>query len=117
MALRCRMVFAQLENILGHELSALRVIGGACRNRLLNRFIASAIRKPVRCGPVEAACTGNVLLQAMRDGEIADLNELRSVVAQSFDMDEYLPEDTAAWDAAYDAYLEMLKLREQLRRR
>ncbi len=113
MALRCRMVFAQLENILGHELSALRVIGGPCRNRLLNRFIASAIRRPVRCGPVEAACTGNVLLQAVRDGEIADINQLRDVVAHSFDTDEYLPKETEAWDAAYGAYLEMLKFREQ----
>jgi hypothetical protein len=35
-------------------------------------------------------------------GAIKDINEGRKVVRNSFDIAEYTPEDSEAWDAAYE---------------
>jgi len=50
-------------------------------------------------GPVEATVLGNVLVQARANGEIGSLEDLRTVVLQSSDMDTFEPELThaASW--------------------
>ena len=59
------------------------VIGGGSQNDLLNQFTADALGIPVWAGPVEATAMGNILVQAMASGEVADMSELREVVRRS----------------------------------
>lgn len=110
LALAYRYAVESLENdILGHGVDALNVVGGGSQNVLLNRFTASALGKPVIAGPGEATVIGNLLVQAMALGEIGSLSELRQVVRASFDTREFLPEKGLDWDAAYDKLLKLIE--------
>jgi sugar (pentulose or hexulose) kinase len=86
---RCyRETTDQLEKILGRRIDVLHLVGGGTKNQLLNRMTAEALERPVICGPVEATAIGNLLVQAMGSGEIANPAELRAVVARSFECEE-----------------------------
>lgn len=104
LAMQYRMTFHELEKLLGRKLEAFRIVGGGCQNRLLNQFAANAINRPVYTGPVECACAGNLLVQAMEDGEIGSFAEIRDVVRRSFETETYEPRDTDLWDAGYEKY-------------
>lgn len=69
--------------LLPESLKRLHIIGGGSQNGLLNQFTADALGIPVWAGPVEATAMGNILVQAMAAGEVADLAELREVVRRS----------------------------------
>lgn len=72
-----------VNGLLPESLKRLHIIGGGSQNGLLNQFTADALRIPVWAGPVEATAMGNILVQAMAAGEVADLAELREVVRRS----------------------------------
>lgn len=69
-----------VNGLLPESLKRLHIIGGGSQNGLLNQFTADALGIPVWAGPVEATAMGNILVQAMAAGEVADLAELREVV-------------------------------------
>jgi rhamnulokinase len=58
---------------------------------------ADACERPVLAGPMEATAIGNVLMQAIAAGEIADAAAARDVVRCSFEPVEYQPQASAAW--------------------
>ena len=101
-ALRYRMAFAQIEELTGKTCPALCIVGGGSKNRLLNQMAADAIGKPVYAGPVEAACVGNLLTQAIAAGDLGGYTDLRSVVRASFEAETYLPQaqSAAQWKEA-----------------
>ena len=72
-----------VNGLLPESLKRLHIIGGGSQNGLLNQFTADALEIPVWAGPVEATAMGNILVQAMAAGEVADLAELREVVRRS----------------------------------
>lgn len=76
----------QLEAVLGLRIEVLHLVGGGTKNQLLNQLTAEALGRPVVCGPVEATAIGNLLVQAMGCGEVADHAELREIVARSSDL-------------------------------
>ena len=47
------------------------------------------------------------MVLAMALGEVASLKEIRQVVKNSFPTDDYMPQDTQAWDTAYEDYLKI----------
>ena len=102
LALRYRGVLADLADITGRKPAALHVVGGGSRNALLCRFAADACGIPVIAGPVEATAAGNVLMQAIASGRIADIGQGREVVRRSFEPSRYEPDPRAAagWDEA-----------------
>ncbi len=103
LALKYRQVIGWLEAILGTTIRTVHVVGGGCRNALLNQFAADACGVPVLAGPIEATAAGNILLQAIARGRVANLAQARSIVAASFPIDVYEPnpQAQAAWaDAA-----------------
>jgi len=99
LALRYAQVMAWLEQISGHEIKVLHVVGGGIKNELLNQLTANATGKTVVTGPVEATVLGNVLMQAKATGQIASLAEGRALVAKSFKTQTYRPKDRRAWRA------------------
>lgn len=72
-----------VNGLLPESMKRLHIIGGGSQNGLLNQFTADALGIPVWAGPVEATAMGNILVQAMAAGEVADLAELREVVRRS----------------------------------
>ena len=45
--------------------------------------------------------TGNIAMQAIADGAMASVAQAREVIRRSFSVEEYQPQDTAAWDEAF----------------
>jgi rhamnulokinase len=70
----------QLNQLLPEPVECLHIIGGGCRNKLLNRMTEQAIGIPVIPGPVEATAIGNILVQAIAAGEISDRSAIKEVV-------------------------------------
>ena len=86
LALCYRYTLDQLESVLATRFDVVNIVGGGINNHLLNELSAFALNRPVVCGPVEAAATGNLLVQAMGCGKISTIEELREIVARSFDL-------------------------------
>lgn len=72
-----------VSSLLPEPIKRLHIIGGGSQNELLNQLTANALGLPVWAGPVEATAMGNILVQAMAAGEVADLDALRDVVRRS----------------------------------
>jgi len=86
LALCYAQTLGQLESVLQRPLEVLHIVGGGIQNTMLNELTAAAVGRPVIAGPVEATAIGNLLVQAMGCGEISHLEELRQVVAASFEL-------------------------------
>lgn len=107
LALEYRWVAERLDEIVGHRLPTIHIFGGGSQNRLLNQFAADATGRTIIAGPVEATAIGNVLVQSLALGHINTLAEGRALVRRSFQVETYEPHDTAAWDGAYEQYVEL----------
>src|SRR4051812_25383123 len=63
LALKYKAVLAGLEELTGTPVEVIHVVGGGCRNMLLNQFTANACGRSVLAGLVEATVMGNLLVQ------------------------------------------------------
>lgn len=91
LALSYRSVKQQLEALRGRKITQIRIVGGGCRNKLLNQLCADACELPVTAGPVEASALGNLSAQMIALGVLEDLNAARSLIYTSFEMNKYHP--------------------------
>ncbi len=106
LAMRYRQVLGYLKDLAPFPIERLHVIGGGTYNKPLMQMAANSIGMPVITGPVEGTAIGNIMLQAKAAGLVGDLFEMRKIIADSIDIAEYQPQDSQAWDAAYQKYLE-----------
>jgi rhamnulokinase len=93
LALRYRLVKEELESLRGRCLTRIRIVGGGSQNHFLNQLCANACQLPVSAGPVEASALGNICVQMIAMGEIAGIDEARTLIRRSFAIDEYQPRD------------------------
>ncbi len=108
LALKCRTVLDQLEDVLEKRMETIHIVGGGTQNTLLCRFTANAAGRPVIAGPVEATALGNILMQALARGQVGSLAEIREIVRNSTDLITYEPGETEAWGEAYERFLKIL---------
>lgn len=111
LALMYRWAIDALErDILKKPISVLHIVGGGCKNAMLNSFTASAIGRNVVAGPSEGTVIGNLMVQAMSIAGVADMKQLRQVVEASFPTQTFRPEgDKSEWDAAYEKLVSLMK--------
>ena len=109
LALRYRQVFQWLQEFSQEPLDILHIIGGGSLNKYLNQFTANATGTTVLAGPQEGTAIGNIMLQAKAAGLVKDIWEMRRIIANSLQLVKYEPTDEAAWAAAYDKYLTIVK--------
>ncbi|MDC0936934.1 rhamnulokinase [Pirellulales bacterium] len=107
LALTYRRTLASLEQVLNHQFEILHIVGGGGQNILLNQMAADATGKRVKVGPFEATAIGNILTQALAAGAVADLEELRNVVAASSNVKTYRPEEPTAWESAEQRFTQL----------
>lgn len=105
LALTYRLVLERTEQLTGRHFAGLHVVGGGTRNAILMQFTANAIGRPVWSGPAEATAVGNLLAQLIAARRIASVAEGRQLVRESFPLATFEPQQTGAWDAAYDRFL------------
>ncbi len=104
LALRYRNVVENLEALSGRKIEIIHIVGGGSRNALLNQFVADCTGRRVVAGPSEATAIGNILVQAMGAGELANLEEARAVVRNSFEPTTVDPHPSPGWERAYQRY-------------
>ena len=109
LALRYRLVFGWLEELVGGRIETIHVVGGGSRNRQLCQATADACHRTVLAGPSEATAIGNVLVQAMAAGELGSIAEAREVVGKSFTLDRYEPRQRDVWDEAFARFSKLIQ--------
>lgn len=109
LALRYRAVLEGIEKCTGKKYDSLNVVGGGTKDTLLCKMTANACNITVYAGPIEATVMGNVAVQLISGGDIADVIEARRIIANSGQLKCYSPENTAAWDEAYEKFKSVTK--------
>jgi rhamnulokinase len=108
LALKYRLVIDQMEEVVGHPVERIHIIGGGSQNRLLCQFAADATGRPVSAGPAEATAVGNILVQAMALKSVGSHEEMRTVVRDSFEPADYEPRQDKTWRDAFDRFRTVL---------
>ncbi len=101
LALNYHWVIEKLQEVSSSSVDVLHIVGGGIQNELLCQFAANATGKKVVTGPVEATAAGNIIMQAIAAGQIESLQKARDVIANSFELKTYLPQDGQLWDEQY----------------
>ena len=99
LALTWRRTVATIERVAGFEADVIHLVGGGSSIPLLRELCASACGRPVLAGPAEATVAGNVIVQAIASGALADLAEGRRLVERALDLVEVPPRQTLDWPA------------------
>ena len=99
-----RETLEQLRTVQEQEINRIHVIGGGCQDKLLCQITADATGLPVYAGPCEGTAAGNLIVQAIALGHIKDLGAARKIIANSFEIKEYQPENPDSWNEAWDKF-------------
>jgi len=84
-------VLKTLGKLTGKNFKKLHVVGGGTNNKRLNQMTADSCGIPVIAGPVEGTAIGNILMQLIANGELANISEARQLVKDSFPTTTYEP--------------------------
>ena len=102
LALKYRKTVESINELMGRQAKVIRVVGGGTKDKFLSQMTADACGIPVSAGPEEATAIGNLMMQAIAAGEVADVKQARQIIAASFELKLYEPtQDRAIWDEAY----------------
>ena len=92
LALGYRRVIRQAMDLAGVDVEVVHIVGGGCRNRLLNQLTAETTGLTVITGPAEGTALGNLLVQARATGALrGDLMDLRRISYASCELTTYTP--------------------------
>lgn len=104
LALKYRFAFDNLKTLTGKSFSCIHIVGGGTKDPLLCQMTADACNVPVLAGPIEATALGNLAVQFMASGALADIKQVRSTIQASFDLKTYQPQQADVWETQYQAY-------------
>lgn len=82
------LALKELEGVTGEKYETLNIIGGGSKNMLLNEMTMQYTGKKVITGPAEGTAIGNLMMQMVGCGDIADVKEGRGIIKNSFDISE-----------------------------
>jgi rhamnulokinase len=108
LALKYTWVVEQLSRVTGQPIDRIHIVGGGSQNELLCQMTANASRREVVAGPVEATAIGNIVIQAITSGELADLAGARELIARSFPMQAYEPTGSS-WGEAQERFAKLME--------
>lgn len=81
----------ELEDAANVKVKEINIIGGGSSNDLLNQLTADVTGLPVIAGPAEATVMGNLIIQMISAGWIANLEEGRRLISESIKQKEFQP--------------------------
>jgi rhamnulokinase len=108
LAFSYRKTIKEIEEVAQVHVDRLHAVGGGIQNDLLAQLAADATGLTVYAGPVEGTIVGNIGVQAVARGVVSGYPGWRKIVAGSFDLKVYRPQDTAYFDANESAYRRIL---------
>ena len=109
LAFKYRWIVDKINDMRKTPVEVLHIVGGGSQNDILNQFTANAVGIEIITGPVEATAIGNILIQATGKGVISSIDEGRKLVAESFPVKTYKPQDHQMWNDKYEKFKEYLK--------
>lgn len=101
LAVAYRKTFRTMCQVLSQDFQVVHIVGGGGQNRLLCQMTADALNRTIVVGPLEATAIGNGLVQALALGRISNLQQLRQLVAASFELQTYQPCNSERWDTGF----------------
>ena len=104
LAMKYKMALQQISDNTGRQFEVLHLLGGGTKDGFLCQMTANSLAIPVIAGPAEATALGNILLQLIALGDIADIAQGRSFIRSQEQLKKYEPEDVAAWENAYKSF-------------
>ncbi len=108
LAMKYKTNYERLCSLTGIRFPQINMLGGGIKDTLLCRLTAAATGATVLAGPTEATVMGNVAVQLISLGAIADLAEAREVVARSIDLKTYAPEGADEWERQAKVYAQYI---------
>jgi rhamnulokinase len=81
----------ELEDAANVKVKEINIIGGGSSNDLLNQLTADVTGLPVIAGPAEATVMGNLIIQMISAGWIANLEVGRKLISESIKQKEFQP--------------------------
>lgn len=108
LAMKYKYTFDQLKDCCGKDFKVIHMVGGGTKDSFLCQMAADAAGVPVIAGPIEGTAAGNVIVQFIANGKIKDIKEARKIIADSFDVVHYAPQDNS-WNAEYDRFISILE--------
>lgn len=111
-AMKFRYVLEMCEELAGGRIETIHIVGGGTQNKQLCQAAADACARRVVAGPIEATAIGNLMMQAVAAGDVADIAQARDVIRRSFPVEEYLPQNTSAWQEGYGRFVELVRRRQ-----
>ena len=75
-----------LSGLTGKTYTSVNIVGGGSKDGYLNKLTAEATGLEVFAGPTEGTAIGNLIVQFIAAGELADLAAARACVGRSFDV-------------------------------
>jgi len=81
----------ELEDAANVKVKEINIIGGGSSNDLLNQLTADVTGLLVIAGPAEATVMGNLIIQMISAGRIANLEEGRKLISESIKRKEFQP--------------------------
>ena len=108
LALKYLATLDELRRFSRSPIEKIHLIGGGVRNRLLCQLTADATGLPVIAGPAEATAMGNIMVQALALGYVQSLDEIRSIIKTSVELEIYEPRGGKAWEGAYERFRSLL---------
>ena len=109
LAFSYRKTIKQIEEIAGGAIEKLHAVGGGIKNELLMQLTADATGISVYSGPVEGTIVGNIGVQAIATKSVPDLAAWRDVVAKSFELKVFRPDDSFYFRSNEELYDKCLK--------
>jgi rhamnulokinase len=81
----------EISAVTGRTINLIHILGGGSQNDLLNQLTADICGVTVKTGPVEATLFGNIAVQAISAGVVANLTEARALIGKSFTSKVFQP--------------------------
>ena len=108
MAMKYREAIQDLAFASMKTITKICIIGGGCKNQILNQFTASVTGLEVFAGPIEATSIGNIIFQAYGIGKMKE-EDITELIDRSFKINRYYPRDRRMWDREYDRFRTLMK--------
>ncbi|CAN2246477.1 rhamnulokinase [Candidatus Planktophila dulcis] len=86
-----KKTLAEISAVTGRTIEVIHILGGGSQNDLLNQLTADICGMTVKTGPVEATLFGNIAVQAISAGVVANLTQARALIAKSFSSKVFQP--------------------------
>ncbi|MEI0797756.1 rhamnulokinase family protein [Brachyspira intermedia] len=77
-----------LKKLLNKDIKKLCIVGGGTRDKLICELTKEKTNLTVSIGPIECTATGNILSQFKALGVLKDVEEMRKLVINSFEINE-----------------------------